>query len=183
MKKIVLKSLATFAVGFVMTAGVASAELISGEVSISGGFEPTGGTDLSSATGLEFTEITNGYTLVVTGTTGNFSEIDDTYGTISDFLFSDSDFILWEIDGFTFTLETISIDTQNATDLDLSGTGYISYAGYDDTPGAWNFSGQTVSGATFSWSSTNSAVPEPTTMLLFGTGIAGLASFRRRQKD
>ncbi len=187
MRKTVLKGITIAAVGSLMTVGVASAELISGEISISGGFDITGGTDLSDATGLQFTNgDDDSGILLVMSTSGDFATLDfGATGTIYNFEFDSfvSGFTLWTIDGFTFTLETLSIDDQSTTDLDLSGTGYISYAGYDDTPGVWNFSGQTITGATFSWSSTNSTVPEPATLLLFGTGVAGLAGASRRKKD
>ncbi len=188
MRKSVLTSFTIAAVGSLMTVGVAYADLISGEISIVGGFEATGGTDLSDATGLHFT---NGNedsgSLIVMSTTGDFTSLTyGTTGTIYDFDFdsiSSAGFTLWTIGDFTFTLENLTVDDQSVSDLDLSGTGYLSYLDYEDTYGVWNFSANTVTGQTFSWSSTTSAVPEPATMLLFGIGLAGISSMSRRKQN
>lgn len=190
MRNTLVKAFTIAAVGSLMMGGVAYADMISGEISFSGGFETTGGTDLSDATGLDFAggdDISG--TLFVTGSTDDFSTIAwGDMGTIYDFEFasiSSGAFTLWEVGDFTFTLATLSIDDQTTTDLDLSGTGYLSSLGYEDTYAEWNFSSNTVTGATFSWSSTTAAspVPEPSTMLLFGTGLTGLASIGRRKKN
>jgi hypothetical protein len=190
MSKALLKRIAIATVGSLMMTGVAYADLISGEISIVGGFTTTGGTDLSDATGLHFTggDDDSGSFYVVSTYGDDFDGLLGTTGTIYDFDFdsiTSEGFTLWTIGEFTFTLESLSVDDQSLTDLDLSGTGYLSYDGYEDTYGEWNFSGNTVTGQTFSWSSTTSAneVPEPATMLLFGTGIAGLAASNRRKKN
>ncbi len=89
---------------------------------------------------------------------------------------------------FSLDLATVVIALQNATFLNLSGTGTAHVTGLDDTPGVWNFSGQTFNSSTFSWSASTgvtppTTVPEPATLLLVGSAIVGLgASVARRRR-
>ena len=82
-------------------------------------------------------------------------------------------------------MDNVTITTQDATDLVLSGSGTISGGGFDPTPGTWEFSGQTASDITFSWSSSNNTtvIPVPAAVWLFGSGLIGLAGIARRNKS
>ncbi len=54
--------------------------------------------------------------------------------------------------------------------------------GFDDTPGSWTFTGQEGSiFFTFSSISIAEQIAEPTTVLLFGLGILGLAVAARKR--
>ncbi|WP_228723284.1 PEP-CTERM sorting domain-containing protein [Desulfosediminicola flagellatus] len=188
MKKSLCKGLVIAVVGSFMVAGVASAALISGDISISGGFDVLeDGNSLADAIGIDFSDdmfVVNG---VETGSVlDSYIDAWET-GTINDFYFTDvtgDGKVLWEVNGVTFTLTTLTVGEQDSTSLFLSGTGYFSYSGYEDTYGEWALSGQTTDASTtLSWSFTSDAsVPEPATMLLFGTGMAGLASMNRRKR-
>jgi hypothetical protein len=91
--------------------------------------------------------------------------------------------ILWSGNGISFSLETLSVDQQTADDLDLSGTGYLSAQGYEDTLYTWSFSGNNDSNSgVFNASTTQSEVNEPGTLALFGLGLAGLGFFARKRK-
>jgi hypothetical protein len=92
---------------------------------------------------------------------------------------------LWTVTGsllpgeFAFDLDTLDIDFQSTTQLNLSGTGVITHPGFDDTPFAWNATFQALS-LTASFSAATQSIPEPTTGLLFGFGFCLLALAGRR---
>jgi hypothetical protein len=85
---------------------------------------------------------------------------------------------------YSFDLQTIALDLQSATHLDLSGTGILHATGFDDTPGIWFYSTQ-GNGSTFSAqnTATTAPVPEPGTLLLLGAGLFGIAVFSKRTKN
>ncbi len=67
---------------------------------------------------------------------------------------------LWTVGGFTFSLTTSMIVTQNASFLNVMGTGFLSGNGYDVTPGNWFFTSQGVGDNNqFSFSATNNTLP------------------------
>jgi hypothetical protein len=173
------------AIGLAFAASVGAAP-INGSISMSGGWKPIGGTDLSNNTGIDF----NAVGFVVTGTAGDLSMfVFPDIGSIADLNFSpfvgpiNSFYAITKgLNTLTFDLIDVSIGNRSAINLDLSGTGNMMLTGFDATPGKWNFSAQTVGGSTFSWSSTTD-VPEPGSMALLGLGLLGLAASRRFKKQ
>ena len=91
---------------------------------------------------------------------------------------------LWTVTGFllpgrfAFGLDTLNIDFQSATQLDLSGTGAITHPDFEATPFEWVATFQSLS-LTASFSASTQEIPEPTTGLLLGLGLLGVAVRRR----
>nr|WP_321466061.1 lectin-like protein [uncultured Desulfobulbus sp.] len=71
----------------------------------------------------------------------------------------------------------------NSGEPNQAGNEDYAVLNWDQSTGEWNdWSGANCILGIMERSA-NNAVPEPTTMLLFGTGIAGLAAFGRRKTD
>ena len=94
---------------------------------------------------------------------------------------------LWSVGGFSFDLDTATIDTQNSHLLSITGTGTLSGAGFDPTPGTWAFSAQSAAGihqASFTFSAdtnTGPGVPDGgSAVALLGIALVGLEGLRRK---
>jgi len=67
---------------------------------------------------------------------------------------------LWTVGGFTFNLTSSAVMMQNASFLNVQGTGFLSGNGYDVTPGNWYFTSQGGGDNNlFSFSATNDTRP------------------------
>jgi hypothetical protein len=67
--------------------------------------------------------------------------------------------------------------------LCFSGTGTIHGAVFEDTPGVWNFTGNTLTGAEFTFSSGSASIPDPAAVFLLGSAcLLGFAGARRKFK-
>jgi hypothetical protein len=158
-----------------MLAGAASASL-QGELGFVGSFTPNS-TPLSTATALTFD------TASIVAGTGSYSGITTGPLPFTGFTFSPSlspnPTTLWAKDGFSFEMTSVSIDLQTDDYLLLSGAGMLKGTGFTDTPGSFNFSGNTM-GALFTFSAGNANIPEPTSLLVWGGLIAVGLMVKRR---
>jgi hypothetical protein len=200
MNKLIFTSLALAAVGSFLVVSSAFAMPIKGGIYMPGKYNPIDldykPGSLESSTGIEFGAVyvvaTNGDNkFIETTPTGDFLDRADTVWDIIDFHFPDFSPVtpLWSVGGFSLAMTSRTYD-KSLSDvsylINIYGTGTVSSAGYYDTMGIFNFTAQGVGDANFSWSASaaTSPIPEPATMLLFGTGLAGLAGvFRRKKKD
>lgn len=181
----------------------AHAMRINGSLSVAGAFQPIDSsgstTALEDATGIDFAEYNpgDGGNFFVTATFGDFGSLrPGTMGIIQDFQFdpfSPPIYGFWTVGDFSFDLKSINVNSHEETSLVLTGTGTISiqHDVLDSTPGEWTLTGDTTRDEmTFSWSSTTSgtsepgplATPEPGTLVLVSTGIAGIGLRYKRHK-
>jgi hypothetical protein len=92
---------------------------------------------------------------------------------------------LWSVGGFTFDLSSSMVVSQSSTFLDVTGTGMISKNNFTSTPGTWSFTSTRSDGgtsSTFGFQAQSAAVPEPTSIVLVGVGLAGMTGFKLLRK-
>jgi len=176
----------------------ALAQLITGDIGFATIFSPAiatssttfAGASLASADSIDYngngiSDSTSSAAVILA--TGDFSAVGPS-ATLFDFTFNPSTVVapLWQAGIFSFTLSSITIDTQNDNTLSLVGSGMISGTGFADTYGSWNFTGNPLSSSgNFVFSAgTVAAIPEPEiyAMMGIGLGLIGWVGRRKKQK-
>jgi hypothetical protein len=76
----------------------------------------------------------------------------------------------------TITLDTLNETTVGST-LDFSGVATLAAAGFTNTLANYSFSTLASGPSTFTATAIVPAIPEPSSLALFGTGVLGLAGF------
>jgi len=201
MKKLAIATLVATALAI---APRAEAATITGAISFAGAANPTGtsGTlNWATATGINF-----GLDQMVASMplpSGSYAGTEGTKVVFNDFTFSPFPAggvnPLWSFvfggNTFAFSLTSLTSVSQsgngpNGSTLILVGSGILTRTGLDPTFGLFNLTAQGFNNmgdpmATFSFSasnvSTQAPVPEPASLLLFGSGMLGMVTVLRRR--
>jgi hypothetical protein len=181
-----------------ITPEIAQATPVIGNIAFAGNGSPTGGTgNWTSATGVHFL---GAWATSVPGS-GDYSTIpqftnpvtftDGTWGAGSGNV-SQPTTITWTL---LFNGSTYTLTTTTATNIDrgaggndnisVVGTGTLSISGLitrEATPGSWSYTAGFNSTGAQNLSFSSGAVPEPTTVLMFGSGLIALILAKRLKK-
>lgn len=130
---------------------------------------------------------TNGF--ATAASTGVYTSVIGSTVTFSDFAwapFSVSNPV-WSVSGITFTLQSLAKQPgSNSAFLNLSGTGFASAAGYENTHGVFTLTitdSSPSANVLFSFNTSTTTVPDAgSSSILLGLGLIGLAAVRRLRK-
>jgi PEP-CTERM motif len=179
-----LLTLAFCGLGLLALSSTAQAAPITGEIHFAGLWNPTGGSGVATATGLDFS--TSGFQIVLAGT-GTYAGLTGTGVAFQDFTFTSFAgplVPLWSFSSggvdYSFALNSVAVAFQSGTQLDLTGSGVLHATGFDDIDADWDFTGNAGS-VIFSFSADNVAVPEPATVGLLGLGLVGLTAAGKKR--
>lgn len=191
--KLKIKYLLTGAAVSVSLAGIASsAPLGANSINFSGSaqFDPM---NLATATTIEEWFVANSlqpgisYVQSIEGNafTANIA-LGDAITMNSPWVFTDAISNLWAVGGFSFDLESATINHQSGAFIAITGTGTVSGNGYDPTQASWFFTAnQPLTDGRFAYSAgtATAAVPDGgSAIALLGLALGGMEFLRRRRK-
>jgi hypothetical protein len=195
-----------------LAAASAHAGPIQGSFIFGGLFQPvvgnTPGSSFQNATGIDFLNFDGSHgdgtgQFSVVGGFGDFASLSGTVGTVRDFSFAGAGTTSYPglpVVGFEslsagnlrFDLLNISVVQQTADSIWLKGSGVFDWssAGFDATAGEFELLGGSLGtrisfygGLQGSNPGAPIPTPEPTSMMLFGSGIAAVAAAVRRRRQ
>jgi hypothetical protein len=153
-------------------------------IPIDGSISFVGGVEFNTS---EIMSFTSSFTL---DATGDYAVVPDLIpGTLTPFVFQPMPkppwvTPLWTFDyggkTYSFDVKSVIVDEHSATTLTLEGTGIGHISGFDDTGGTWIITTNHLGGR-FSYSA-STAVPEPSILLLLGSGLVAFALPRKMRK-
>jgi len=192
LSKTILAVLGTGLLSCALFGQQAQAALVEGNVNFAGAvtFDTT---SLATATRVKTWFDSNGnsgFSSVQLGATGDFAGIGaGTQATMAQpwiFVPSTPTLALWKVGGFTFDLNSSTVDTQTTKNLTIEGSGIVSGNGFDATPMTWMFTTQNSGGKNmqfFSFSANSTAVPDSgSAVALLGLALTGIEVLRRKLK-
>ncbi|WP_022940379.1 PEP-CTERM sorting domain-containing protein [Psychromonas hadalis] len=183
MKNVLLKlvAAATLLVASTSTFATPALEEITGKLDFFGAAEATLNNNKDAVTSLNFIA---GFTFLAAGDYQALNVLTPvTFNNITSFAPLVLQGPLWAVGGFTFDLESITLNQADTTFIRLAGSGTLKGVGYADTAGTWTFSADDSTGienGKFTFSA--SAVPAPATIALLGLALVGFGAARRKKQ-